>query len=412
MNAANPAHAATRIPLHPLTFVPEPDGVMVGRADAAAYALLPEDGAALLGRLADGMPAREAAAWYEATYGETVDMADFVATLDELGFLRGEGDTAAAPPRVRLQALGRAVFSPWAWTCYALLALVCAFFLAVEPGVRPSAQHVFFSPSLIVVQLGLALVQVPLALLHEGFHALAGRRLGLPTRLGMGRRYFLPVFETSLDGLLGVERKKRYLPFLAGMLADAVMVCVFTALAGADLADGSLSWVGKLALAVCYVTLIRLAWQFYLCLRTDVYYVLATALGCTNVHEVASAYLRRRFPALARIPGVRLARLDESEWSPRDRAVAPWYSVILVGGVALLLAGALLVVGPVVLEFATRVVDGLGHASLSDARFWDSTVTLLLAVVQFAVLPLLAGRGPRTDSPAPNARNARKEQSA
>ncbi|GAA2092590.1 hypothetical protein GCM10009801_59190 [Streptomyces albiaxialis] len=398
-------NAVTRVSLHPLTFVPEPDGVMVGRADAAAYALLPADGAALLGRLAEGAPAPEAAAWYEATYGETVDMDDFVATLDELGFVRGEGAAPAELPRVRFRTLGRAVFSPWAWACYVLLAAVAVWFLVSEPGVRPHARHVFFSPSLLVVQLGLALVQLPLALLHEGAHALAGRRLGLPTRLGMGRRYFLPVFETSLDGLLGVPRARRYLPFLAGMLTDAVMVCVTLTLAGADLADGTLSWPGGLALAVCYVTLIRLAWQFYLCLRTDMYYVVATALGCTNLHEVASAYLRRTFPLLARIPGVRLAGLEEREWSPRDRAVAPWYAVILVGGVLFLVAGALLVVGPVVLEFATRVVEGFGRASLDDARFWDSAVTLLLAVVQFVALPLFAGRGSRSVS------SARKEQS-
>src|SRR5918998_1022845 len=126
--------------------------------------------------------------------------------------------------------------------------------------------------------------------------------------------------ETEVNGLLGVPRGHRYLPFLAGMLADVLLLSGLTVAAAVDLPDG-LSWLGRLCLAVAYTVLLRLAWQFYLFLRTDLYFVYTTALGCTNLHEVTSAYLRDRFDWL---PGVRPSRVDEASWSPRDKQVAPW----------------------------------------------------------------------------------------
>ena len=83
----------------------------------------------------------------------------------------------------------------------------------------PRYQHLFFTrSSLTILTLGIVLGQVPWMLLHESFHALAGRRLGLNSKLSIGRRFYYLVFVTSLDGLVAVPRRKRYLPMLAGMV--------------------------------------------------------------------------------------------------------------------------------------------------------------------------------------------------
>ena len=84
---------------HPLTFVADHDGVLVGRPDTDSYVLLPDDGAQLLRHLADGMPVAEAVDWYRVTYAETVDIADFLTAVRELGFVRQPGEEAAAPER-------------------------------------------------------------------------------------------------------------------------------------------------------------------------------------------------------------------------------------------------------------------------------------------------------------------------
>ncbi|AGL17012.1 hypothetical protein [Actinoplanes sp. N902-109] len=378
--------ATTTLEFHPLTYVTERDGITVGRIDAASFALLPEDGVALLRRLADGMPPEEAGRWYEQTYGDPVDLVDFIDTLRELGFIRAAGEPPAVAPQVRFRRLGRLAFSWPAWVGYAILLLAGVIALAQEPQLRPHATNVFFVPSLLAVQIGLALCQSPAILWHEFFHLLAARRLGLPTRMRVGRRLYYAVVETELDALLTVPARKRYLPMLAGLLADALVFAALVLAARADLAGG-LSWPGRLALAVAYTVLLRMSWQFYVFLRTDLYFVATTALGCTNLHEVSMAWLRDRF---RRLPGVHPADTDDTDWSPRDRQLAPWFALITCAGVGALLVTVTLWTAPLVLEFAGRVVSALSGGS--TAGFWDSVASLTLVLAEIVVLPLVAGR--------------------
>ena len=229
---------------HPLTFVAERDGVVVGRPDTESFAMLPADGAQLLRRLADGMPVAEAATWYQATYAEPVDMADFLTGVRELGFVREHGEDAAAPRPVRYQRLGALAFSPPLWACYGAVVAAGAVTMARHPELQPRPEHVLFVRSLVVVQLVILVAQLPAVLCHEWFHVLAGRRLGLPTRLTVGRRLFFVVVETHLDGLLGVPRGRRYLPFLAGLVADGVIFSLLTLAAAATDQAGTLPVIG------------------------------------------------------------------------------------------------------------------------------------------------------------------------
>lgn len=386
----------SRIEFHPLTFVDDADGVVVGRSDATSYAVLPADGAALLRRLAEGMPSDQAAAWYEAEFGESVDMDDFIDALRELGFIRADGEQPAEAPQVRLRWLGAAVFSPVAWLCYAALLAACVLAMARNPELRPHARNVFFTPSLLLVQLVLVLAQVPAVAWHESFHVLAGRRLRAPTRLGVGLRLYFVVFESHIDGLLAVPRRKRYLPFLAGMVADVLLFSALTLVAQAG------TWAGRLALAVAYTVLLRLSWQFYVFLKTDLYYVFTTMLGCTNLHEVTSAYLRGRF---AWVPGVKPPTADWSDWSPRDRQVAPWFALITVVGVGFLLATTTLAVIPVLTDFARRLGTELARGTAGGALFWDSLGSLALLFIQFG-LPVVISRRAAAAPRAPEGESA------
>lgn len=379
--------STTRLEFHPLTYVEERDGIAVGRADIESYALLPADGVALLKQLAGGMPVPEATNWYQSTFGEPVDMDDFVAALHDLGFVRDDGEPPAEPPKVRGRALGRAAFSPAAWVVYGAVAVAAVLAMALRPELRPRASNVFFVPSLIMVQLVLALFQPPVTLFHEWYHLLAARRLGLPSRLTIGRRYYYVVVETHLNALLGVPRRQRYLPMLAGMLADLLLFGVLVLVAAADPYAG-LSLVGRLALAVAYIIMFRVAWQFYIFLRTDLYYVLTTALGCTNLHEVTRAYLRDRFGWL---PWVRESDWASGDWSPRDRKVAPWFALITLGGVGFLAVTIVLWTAPLVVAFGSRIAAAMS-TSVTGAGFWDSIGSLLLIGFELVVMPVIAGR--------------------
>jgi hypothetical protein len=373
------------IEFHPLTFVDEHDGVVVGRPDTESYAVLPHDGAALLRRLAAGHPADEAARWYLGEFGESVDIGDFVATLRELGFVREGPQPAPAPPRPTLRRLAAWTFSPVALGVQTALVTACVAVLVTHPRVRPRPDIVFFTPSLVVIQLTLALAQLPAVAWHEFFHVLAGRRLGLPTRLSVSRRLFFVVVEAHLDGLYSVPRKKRYLPFLAGMLADVLLFSALTLVGSA----GS-GWAARFALAVAYTVLLRLVWQFYVFLRTDLYYVFTTLLGCGDLHGATSAYLRRK---ASRLPGVRPPSADtDANWSERDRSVAPWFALLTVAGVGFLLATAALALVPLLVGFVTRLGPALADGTTRGARFWDSATSVGLFAAEFTLLILVSRR--------------------
>ena len=220
-------HGAVDAPLalHPLVYLEDNGEVTIGRADTDSYAIFPPDGAQLVRRMAEGATPAQAADWYESQYGEAIDVADVVEALYELGFVRDAdaGPAPAAEP-VRWRRLGQALFSPVAWLCYGAITAWALLRMATTPELVPTPRDLVFSDYYAVIILVLLAVAVPLIAVHELFHALAGRRLGIRSRTRMSYRLYFLVVETTLDGLVVVERRRRYLPILAGMVADVVLI--------------------------------------------------------------------------------------------------------------------------------------------------------------------------------------------
>jgi hypothetical protein len=155
--------ADARITFHELSFVPEGADVVVGRGDTGTYAVLPSDGAELLRRLIGGSTAAEAATWYERSFGETVDVDDFLQSMNDLGFIRAPGSPAAvsATAAPRFQWLGRALFSAPAWLVYGAIVAFALIELVRRPGLRPTSSHVYFTGSLVTVELVMLFGQIP-----------------------------------------------------------------------------------------------------------------------------------------------------------------------------------------------------------------------------------------------------------
>ena len=87
----------TPLQFHELSFLDEGDGdILIGRADIDSYGVFPADGAALVEQLRSGRPPGEAAAWYLHTFGESVDMPEFIDTLTELELILEPGTTSAS----------------------------------------------------------------------------------------------------------------------------------------------------------------------------------------------------------------------------------------------------------------------------------------------------------------------------
>ncbi len=359
---------------HPLAFLEDGGEVVVGRSDIDSYGVFPSDGAALVRELAGGRPPAAAADWYADTFGERVDMEDFLATLHELQLVRSEDEleVADAAP-VRGRRLGRILFSSPAWVLYAAVLCAAVVVCVLDGAMLPRVENVFFTGSLVTVAAAVFVGQLALTLLHEAFHVLAGRRLGIRSRLRISRRLYFVVLETNLDGLAVVERRRRYVPILAGLVADTLAVAGLTVLAYLTRESAVVS---GLCLALAFTTLPRMAWQFYLFLRTDIYHLIATATGCVDLDNAARALIANR---VNRLLGRRDRLRDERDWGPRDLRLARWYAPLLVIGYAWSLAMLALVLVPLLW------------------RFWDSAVLLALTLSQLAVALGLALRERRAN---------------
>jgi hypothetical protein len=320
-------------------------------------------------------------------------MDEFLATLAHFEFIRNGAEPAepAAPSPIHWQRLGQALFSPLAWACYVALIAAAVMVCIGDPRLAPHRDHVFFTDYLVVVELTLFVGQLPLTLLHELFHVLAGRRLGLRSSVRLGQRLHFLVFETVLDGLVAVPRRQRYLPMLAGMLADVLVTAGLTVtVAAARQPDGSLPLLAKVCLALAFTTLLRIVWQFYFYLRTDVYYLITTVLGCVDLQTTTQQLLRNRINAML---GRTERLVDETRWHPRDRRIARWYAPLAVAGYAVSIGTLAVVFIPLTFRFFGNAIHRVFFAgAASRGEFWDSAALLTLNVLQFAVAGWLALR--------------------
>jgi hypothetical protein len=373
---------------HPLTFHAEGDEVVVARRGADTYDVFPVDGAALLSRLRQGASPADAAAWYEGCYGDEVDIAEFVETLHRLGYVQTEvldPVEEVRPPLLPWQRLGRAVFSLPAvivWACVIAAAILAG---ARNPRMVPAHHDVFFTKSLLLIEVTVLVGQLPLTVVHELAHFLAGRRLGVASRIRVAHRFTVVVFETVLDGLVMVPRRQRYLPLAAGMLADLVVMgaLVDTAWILRTLGDGS-GLAATVCLALAFTTLPRILWQFFVFLRTDVYYLLTTALRCDDLDGAGRDAIRNWFWRRRNRPDRLIAqqRWSNSAWKA-GRVFAP----VLVAGYVAMIATLAGLVGPLTLRFVERTVDGLRGGG---PWRWDAIAVLALNLGQPVAARILA----------------------
>lgn len=322
--------AASKLSFLPLSVTPDGEEFLVGHAESGTFVAMPAIGVWLLRELQSGLTLQEAAA-KGAEMGLELDVVDFAAALIEAGL--ADLDQVKVPLPVDGLALttgaawARPLFTPLAWTLYALALLGSILLLLLRPAYIPVASDLFFHPNTgisLAVMGGLSWVLVGI---HELCHGLAGRLAGAPVRFRLGRRLWIPVLETDLTGLWALPRRKRYGPFLAGMAWDSLVLAV--ALSLRLLSDQGylrLVWPG-LPAAIALHAMSGLLWQSLVFLRTDLYAVMVNLLGCRNLYRTTYLHLKGR---LWRLLAREATELEQA--SERDRAVARWFGWLYLAG--------------------------------------------------------------------------------
>jgi hypothetical protein len=221
--------------------------------------------------------------------------------------------------------------------------------------------------------------------LHEVAHWLGARIEGVPARITISRRYYLMVAQTDLSAMWALPRRRRFGPLLAGMALDTV---VTAALLGARAAQFTGWWhpqptLARLLAALVLGQVFSISFQFVLFLRTDLYGVLITLLGCRNLSRISRLQMTRRYRPLSAAEERELTAAD-----PRDKAVGRWYGWVQVGGVAVAAFYFVAFFAPETIQMIRWIVAGLTSSAPVTLRFWVVLASGCVAFVPVVVPPV------------------------
>jgi len=388
-----------RVQLFPLIRRPEGEEFVVGRTDTNAFIYLPAEGVALIDLLEQGLSLQQAQDEFARQHGETPDIADFVQSLAELGFVQstssGElaevvaANTAAAVPGGHLAGIPQPVAArffvrPLLWL-YMLYIAGAVAIVAGTTGYVPRSLDQLWHPWVMVSVLGMLSFNVVQTFLHEMAHLLAARSRGVASRMGLSRRLLELVAVTDISGLYAVPIADRYLPYLAGMIWDALVGASFVYLL--KLSDSGLLPLPHLgytaAKAGVFICTTRLLWQLQVHLKTDLYYILANWLQARNLQADSLGYLGNLWSRLRRRP----ATYDLSALPRRELRVVSRYSSLLVGLLALYWVSFVLLQIPFYVATVPRALRQLtaGWAA-NPAGFGDSLIFLFTLGLNYGLL--------------------------
>jgi putative peptide zinc metalloprotease protein len=375
----------------PLSIQPEGDDFLIGSAEMDEFYQVPASGCTVVTMLQQGSRPGEIKAALLAEGGEMVDVDDFVATLREIGFLyplaeahRHQERLAGRDEDTRIlfsadPRIARGVFSVPMLAGY-LAVVGYAGYLALYDSALRIDRNAFFIERDLALTLVLLLVLSSLAVaLHELGHMLAAARHGVSSRLGIGNRLWNIVAEADLSGIWALPRRQRYLPLMAGMMVDILMIALATLAIASLRREGETGFSVRLLQALVLQIVVTLVWQFNFFLRTDIYYVLSNYLSYPNLDADARIYLR---DFLYRVSGGRLG----------TRAAAPTYksvnvlrffSVLWVTGRVAALTVLLLIFLPTLARYAAKTYEAYRDPAASMYTVYDLGIFVLLSAIIF-----------------------------
>ena len=387
----------------PLTRQPEGDEVVIGRPETGVFLALPAEAIEILDDLAAGQSVGAAQVNFERAHHETPDVVDFLAFLENKGFVRkrdgeptqGLGSPSLpksfSPANVRYhftsipETAARRVFGPTSTLLY-LLVIAAAFLLVVrDPTLIPDGRSLYFPEHRTAKVLIVFLFSMLSIFIHEFCHLLAARAVGVKSRISIGNRLWILVAETDLTGLWAVPRNRRYLPLLAGPISDGVLASfiVFLLYARAhghlDLSSGMV----EIVRACLFLYLVRLLWQFFFFVRTDLYYVIAVLFGCKSLMKDTQRFIQSRLLYLFR----GRPKEDQSRIPPAEMRVVKAYSILWLLGRGIAFFSLFFVTFPALSRYLRDLFGALARGSGSDPYGFIDT----LVVNMINLTPLVLG---------------------
>lgn len=372
-----------------LTVAHDGEAWILGRPELGVFVAVPEPGAVFVTTLQDTGSLEQATARAGDIAGEPVDGVDFLEGLTAAGLLDPPGEAPDTRGRVKWiegvspRAAAR-LFGRVAWSCYGAAAVLTVGLLLFRPDLRPSWEDAWFLPSPGLSAFVWLLLAMACGALHEAWHWLAGRAIGVPAAFRVSYRGLYVVYETDLTQIVTVPRDRRHGVYLAGMAIDVVMLAA--ALGARLLGVGGV--LGDLLAAVALLLVVNLIWQWAaLPLRSDAYALLANALRCHNLYRATWLTAKSR---LFRLTAPEAAEL--SEMSERDQSVARWFVIPYVAGIAVMGWMFATIVLPLAVSLGGWGLAQLTSGTITSAGFWEALAVAVYLAVQLCLPPALALR--------------------
>lgn len=384
---------ASQLVLRELTITREGDEFLVGDLARGEFIAVPEIAVTVIEALREGGTLAETAQRVRSETGKQVNVADFAGTLLEMGFVAEVDGVPLGSPAHELSRGGRfgataarvarPFYSLSAFVGYGALFAGCVVILIAAPPLRPRVSQLFFLANPVLSMGLLACIGMLLAMTHEVAHWIGARINGVPARITISRRYYMLVAQTDLSALWALPRRRRFPPLLAGIAWDTVRLSGLISARATLLAGwwhpGSL--VSRLIAALIVTHVLAISWQFFVFLRTDVYAVLATGLGCLNLTRISRLRMARRYRSLTKTEAAELAAA-----SPRDLAAARWYGWVQAVGLIAVTFYFFAFVIPFTVSISRWVLGGLTRNPASALRFWETLASGVVVLVP-ALLP-------------------------
>jgi hypothetical protein len=353
----------SRVSVRPIAHRREGQSVTIGDLTRQVYLTIPAEGLDILSALAAGKTVGETVRLYEQTHGQTPDVENFLAALVDEGFVAPWTDEApeaevAWTPAPALgwisPASARRLFrAPVLGIC--ALAVAAALGLVVtDPSVLPPPTVLVFHHHLAALSAALFATTLLGVMVHEIGHLLAARASDVPAHISLSHRLWIVVVQTDMTGIWMRPKRERYLAFLAGPIVDVVCAAGVIGVLWAD-RHGWISLSPTLQQftgALLFTYFLRLLWQCFVFVRTDFYYVIATALNCKSLLADTEDLLRNRLARLRR----RSPLVDQSEIPPGEMRAVRAYSVVWLAGRALAFASLFFITVPVLAGYGSEVV--------------------------------------------------------
>lgn len=368
-----PVAGGARVSLHQLSMRADGDSWVIGRVDTGDFAVMPPVAHRAIVLLGSGHTVGEVAQALRAETGTDIAVADFVASLDELGFVaaidgqarRGPAPVRPSLPWLRPRHVLWLLHPVWPWLVLAITGGAIAA-MAADPWAVPRYRDLAWGPHAGLV-LGVdAAIAWALVLLHELAHLATARAAGVPARMSLSTRLQFLGAQTDVSGVWAAPRRTRLTVYLSGMAVNvaiaAVCVLAVTATHPAGLAR-------SLPGAVAVESVLSLPLQLLIFMRTDVYFVVQDLAGCANLYADGSARLRY----LARRMWHALRRSGHRPPDParglgrRERRAVRAYSWLLLTGTAATLGMAAAITVPAAVMLLARAVRELAGPPVGQA---------------------------------------------